>query len=771
MAVYYKFKSAKNYDSIPIEGQFISVANLKERIFQHKLLGKGTGFDLLISNAQSNEEYVDQGCMIPKNTSVVIRRVPGCPRKPIVIEQDKPTVIDDKVEDLPPSSGMLVDDSSATMHPEDYEGDDVFGNDPYAPSVINPAQTNIVSDVSNANKVDEDSKIKALVDTPAIDWNREALEAYGSGRGFGRGTGGRMMGGRSFGRGMLERKTPPAGYVCHRCKVAGHLIQHCPTNGDPNYDFKRLKPPTGIPKSMLMVAPDGSYALPSGAVAALTANEAAFDKEMEGLSSTCPVRNLPPEFHCPLCKELMKDAALTSKCCFKSFCYKCIRDQIIMKKMCTCGSKNLLIDDIIPNNAIRETINRALESMSSITESTGSLPHVNIESAQIVQPNVPPPTPAASEVESMKPTMDQSFHMNEVEIASESKVAKSGTNSLDKTASTNVNVNKATPECECKEPKSLYSTPVPGDVQEKEIAREQGNKKKKKPHLPSTAADMQWRGYQGMGAENFGIPWASSGYNLYGTGAFPLGMDGSFGAMMPYMGCGISPFNVPFGGRYFPQDPSAAHGFMMQGLPRDVSELRVGSLSMNQQPPSMNRQQFEARNSDLRRKHETKELSERERGNPQDRETRKELSSTKNVCSMKAKHRPVPSDWDRSRNSAAIINCNAPFRYSTRSTTPPRQRQTKTNITADRNDFLAADHSKANKMPSSSKKMPSSEPAPRKESNVRQKADSIRYQEGKRSRGRDYESREEHYFKRHSSSSSQHDHQQSHHTSKKRCLL
>ena len=57
MAVYYKFKSAKDYDSIPIEGQFISVANLKERIFETKLFGKGTDFDLMISNAQTNEGW------------------------------------------------------------------------------------------------------------------------------------------------------------------------------------------------------------------------------------------------------------------------------------------------------------------------------------------------------------------------------------------------------------------------------------------------------------------------------------------------------------------------------------------------------------------------------------------------------------------------------------------------------------------------------------------------------------------------------------------
>lgn len=54
---------------------------------------------------------------------------------------------------------------------------------------------------------------------------------------------------------------------------SGHFIQHCPTNGDPNFDIKKVKPPTGIPKSMLMATPDGSYALPSGAVAVLRPNE------------------------------------------------------------------------------------------------------------------------------------------------------------------------------------------------------------------------------------------------------------------------------------------------------------------------------------------------------------------------------------------------------------------------------------------------------------------------------------------------------------------
>lgn len=58
------------------------------------------------------------------------------------------------------------------MQPEEYEWDE-FGNDLYAIPEVNPAQSsNPVIDTSPANKVDEDSKIKALIDTPALDWNR-----------------------------------------------------------------------------------------------------------------------------------------------------------------------------------------------------------------------------------------------------------------------------------------------------------------------------------------------------------------------------------------------------------------------------------------------------------------------------------------------------------------------------------------------------------------------------------------------------------------------
>jgi hypothetical protein len=57
-------------------------------------------------------------------------------------------------------------------------------------------------------------------------------------------------------------------YIC-----LGHFIQHCPTNGDSTFDIKKVRQPTGIPRSMLMVNPQGSYALQNGSVAVLKPNE------------------------------------------------------------------------------------------------------------------------------------------------------------------------------------------------------------------------------------------------------------------------------------------------------------------------------------------------------------------------------------------------------------------------------------------------------------------------------------------------------------------
>ncbi|KAL2633458.1 hypothetical protein R1flu_004937 [Riccia fluitans] len=375
MAVYFKFKSAKDFDSVSIDGHFISVANLKEKIVEQKKLGRGSDYDLVVSNAQTNEEYSDEGYLVPKNTSVIVRRVPGRPRMPIVAdvkEEKKPTP-----EAAPLKNGLPhVEPSQKNLNISSVPDVlDDFGIDLYA--VPEPAQPTTASLTE-----DEDNKIRAFVDASASDWQRQTQESFSAGRGYGSKGQGRGAPLRGYGTGRgFEKENPPHGYVCHRCGVTGHYIQHCPTNGDPTYDIKKVKPPTGIPKTMLVANPDGSYALPTGEVAVLKPNEAVFEREIDGLpTSSRPVLDVPPELCCPLCKGVLKEAVLTSKCCFKSYCDKCIRSEIISKAKCVCGAKNILADDLLPNRTLRDAINRLLESQDSAATSSG-----NVGSRMVVQ--------------------------------------------------------------------------------------------------------------------------------------------------------------------------------------------------------------------------------------------------------------------------------------------------------------------------------------------------------------------------------------------------
>jgi len=75
--IYYKLKSAKDYDTVTFDGISLSVFDLKHEIMVSKKLGKGTDFDLSVSNAQTGEEYTDDLATIPRNTSIIVRRVPA----------------------------------------------------------------------------------------------------------------------------------------------------------------------------------------------------------------------------------------------------------------------------------------------------------------------------------------------------------------------------------------------------------------------------------------------------------------------------------------------------------------------------------------------------------------------------------------------------------------------------------------------------------------------------------------------------------------------
>lgn len=55
MAVHFKFKSAKEFDTITFESTFIRVGDLKREIVRKKNLDKGLDFELVLTNAQTQE--------------------------------------------------------------------------------------------------------------------------------------------------------------------------------------------------------------------------------------------------------------------------------------------------------------------------------------------------------------------------------------------------------------------------------------------------------------------------------------------------------------------------------------------------------------------------------------------------------------------------------------------------------------------------------------------------------------------------------------------
>ncbi|TYG71360.1 hypothetical protein ES288_D05G389800v1 [Gossypium darwinii] len=272
--VYYKFKSSKDSHSLPIDGPFILLSDFKHQIFASERYGNGNDFDLLISDAKTDQQLANGSSLILANSYLLIRRVPRPPGLPIVIGGEENPNIQTN------SPSVVVKEE---LQEQGFDFDD-FGLDFTSisnNSIAKPGDTHC-----KETKIDHGFKISSV---------------------------------KTLGK---WRRIPPRSYVCRRCNVGGHYIHHCPTNGDPNFD-------------------------------------------------------LPPELHCPLCKQVMEDAVLT-RCCFSSFCEKCVRDRIVSMATCVCR-RQIVADDILPNMTLRDTINRFLNNQSGTETSATKRKLVNAE--------------------------------------------------------------------------------------------------------------------------------------------------------------------------------------------------------------------------------------------------------------------------------------------------------------------------------------------------------------------------------------------------------
>ncbi|EPY53719.1 ubiquitin-protein ligase E3 RBBP6 family protein [Schizosaccharomyces cryophilus OY26] len=371
--IYYKFKSQKDPSRVSFDGTVgMSVFDVKREIIQQKKLGSGLDFDLLLYNANTNEEYDDDTYIIPRSTSVIVRRVPaqksgkgtaaryvsGAPRttgntRPELAKKPVPML-----QKKPQTNTATSGDPSATK---------------LAPGTSEEAAIQQMFQVSSDQWRETQDKMASA--TPIYKPNQRRIAA------------------------SIPDKPPPPGYICYRCGLKGHWIQACPTNADPNYDGKpRVKRTTGIPRSFLksidapaegdtaniMINAEGEYVVAQPDQASWESYQA----RKVALTANDVYKMQPPDssLACTICKKLAKNAFRTP-CCDQLFCEDCIQTALLDTDFeCPhCHQKDVLLDSLKADYQVQRKIESVVRSVLAThnKESQESIPSLDSSSSSL----------------------------------------------------------------------------------------------------------------------------------------------------------------------------------------------------------------------------------------------------------------------------------------------------------------------------------------------------------------------------------------------------
>jgi protein MPE1 len=319
--VRFKFKSEKKFQYLRLPGNRISLFDVKCAMVASARLNKGKDFDLAVSNADTGEEYTNDDQVIPANISIVVKRMPVIRRGGGLLAKIK------RMCPAQAAPGMVNSDwqdgytSSSSM---DCEANSPVSEEEGLQRLLEAANTRNTAAAQSVSTKPQQMRYHEYIDTTKI---------------------------------------PPAHYLCKRCSKAGHYIQHCPTNGDPEYDFKRYKRILGIPTTLLNVvddSKDGCLVDAMGRRVTMNINRSAFAKLTE---RACHLptdvqdsidRSAPDFLRCPICTKLVQDAVLIP-CCQISACDECIREELFNRQMqCPlCANRHVTSDQLIPNKSLR----------------------------------------------------------------------------------------------------------------------------------------------------------------------------------------------------------------------------------------------------------------------------------------------------------------------------------------------------------------------------------------------------------------------------------
>lgn len=274
-------------------------------------------------------EYLNDMYILPKNSSVLVRRVPGQRNK--ISVSSKAAANNEREESFQYSLiGILLLFNNLLKYyfrsSQQTVTNSFAGYFPARPTL---GQSKVQSSTAGEEGAleDEEAQIQAMMNANSAAWMQNQ-QMIGSERP------------RAFKPTVrppmtttnLPAMPPPAYYVCFRCGQKGHYIAHCPTNSDPNFDKPRVKKSTGIPRSFLkpVAAPDqvqdggGSFLVTTdGNLVVAMSNDQEWQKISSSTASSNLTDEIPAELKCAQCSGLVSEPVRCPKC-LVIFCEDCL---------------------------------------------------------------------------------------------------------------------------------------------------------------------------------------------------------------------------------------------------------------------------------------------------------------------------------------------------------------------------------------------------------------------------------------------------------------